>query len=101
MRFTTTLVMFLSTTTVKGVFYMKEVKETMYGEQLKFERELYGLSVRDFEKITGIGYSYVSKYENHHMEPYEKHLDIIEDFINGEYDERIYSYLEQKGGKMA
>ncbi len=80
---------------------MKEVKETMYGEPLRIERELYGLSLRDFEKVTGMGYSYVSKYENHHMEPYEKHLDIIEDFINGEYAERIYAYLDQKGGKTA
>lgn len=80
---------------------MKELEETMYGDPLRIERELYGLSLRDFEKVIGIGYSYVSKYENHHMEPYGKHLDIIEDFINGEYAEQIYSYLEQKGGKTA
>ncbi|MEL3961299.1 helix-turn-helix transcriptional regulator [Lysinibacillus endophyticus] len=51
------------------------------GEALKCMRENDGLSLKEFEVITGICYSLTSQYENRKRKVSSKHREIIISFI--------------------
>ncbi|WP_404427165.1 helix-turn-helix domain-containing protein [Ureibacillus chungkukjangi] len=61
-------------------------------------RENDGLTLKEFEAITGICYSLTSRYENGKKKVSPKHREIIISFIVGEYMEAVNLLKQEKKG---
>lgn len=77
-------------------FILEVAVDLSYGGMLRWKRTNDGLSLNDFQKITGIDPVLCSKYENHEIWVPQEHRETIEEYINGAYNKQI-KFLKKKG----
>lgn len=70
------------------------------GELLKMRREMDGLTLKEFEAITGISYSLASKYGNNSKKMSASHERIATAYIGGYFDEYIRDFKRAKYQKL-
>ena len=70
------------------------------GELLKLRREMDGLTLKEFEAITGISYSLASKYGNNSKKMSASHERIVAAYIGGYFDEHIRDFKQAKYQKL-
>ncbi|MEH6946216.1 helix-turn-helix transcriptional regulator [Bacillus sp. JJ634] len=75
------------------------VEDLSLGEMLNWNREIDGLTLKEFEAITGICYTLVSRYERDLKKISPNHEEIIVSYIAGAYDEQIKQLKQEKQQK--
>lgn len=75
---------------------LEEFEELSLGEMLNFHRECDGLTLKEFETLTGICYSLTSRYERGKKKMSPCHEEIIISYISGGYDKAIQQLNQEK-----
>ncbi|WP_264737344.1 hypothetical protein [Cytobacillus firmus] len=73
------------------------VEDLSLGETLNWQRQIDGLTLLEFEKITGITYSLTSRYERNLKKISSKHEEIIIDYLTGGFTEQVNKLKNKKG----
>ena len=70
--------------------------DSVLGLPLRMQRIEDDLTIRELEKVIGIGFALISKYENGMMEPFPKHFHILIDYFAGKYEGKVKELHQQK-----